>query len=171
MAILDILHFPDANLRKQSKPVENVDGRIAKLVDDMLQTMYQAPGIGLAAPQVNVQERVLVVDISEKGNQPLCFINPTIVHEEGSFTYQEGCLSVPDIFENVDRAKYIKIAAVDKDGNPFELEAEDLLATCIQHELDHLDGKLFIDYLSPLKQQRVKKRIEKMNRFKASHQM
>lgn len=161
MAILDILHFPDPRLRNKAKPVETVDDSVRRLVDDMLETMYQAPGIGLASTQVNDPRRVVVIDISEEHDQPLCLINPEILDKQGEEEMDEGCLSVPDVFETVIRADKVKVSALDRDGNPFEMEADGLLAVCIQHELDHLDGKLFIDYLSNLKRQRIRKRLEK----------
>ncbi len=161
MTILNILHFPDPRLRQKAKDVVKVDQRIATLVDDMLETMYAAPGIGLAATQVNVHERVIVMDISEDKSEPLCFINPEIIQHEGVVRTEEGCLSVPSIYENVDRYEKITVRALDKEGNPFEMEAEDLLAVCIQHEMDHLEGKLFVDYLSELKRKRIRKKLEK----------
>ncbi|OOZ37528.1 peptide deformylase [Solemya velesiana gill symbiont] len=168
MAILDILHFPDPRLRTKAKPVADVDDTIRRLVDDMFETMYQAPGIGLAATQVNVHQRVVIIDLSEERNQPLCLINPEITAKEGIEEMEEGCLSVPDVAEKVSRADRIKVSALDRDGNPFELEADSLLAVCIQHELDHLDGKLFIDYLSSLKRQRIRKKLEKEARLNQS---
>ncbi len=164
MAILDILHFPDPRLRQVCVPVAQVNEEIQQLVDDMFQTMYAAPGIGLAAAQVNVQQRVIVVDISEEGTEPRCFINPEILSKEGEEEMAEGCLSVPGFQETVKRADRIIVKALDRDGQPFELEAEGLLAVCIQHEIDHLDGKLFVDHLSPLKRQRIRKKIEKQKR-------
>jgi peptide deformylase len=161
MAILDILHFPDPRLRNKAKPVKTVDDSVRRLVDDMLETMYEAPGIGLASTQVNDPRRVVVMDISEEHDQPLCLINPEILDKQGEEEMDEGCLSVPDVYETVIRADKVKVSALDRDGNPFEMEADGLLAVCIQHELDHLDGKLFIDYLSNLKRQRIRKRLEK----------
>lgn len=161
MALLDILHYPDERLRNKAKPVAVVDDSIRKLVDDMFETMYHAPGIGLAAIQVNVAKRVIVVDVSAEKNQPLCFINPEILAKDGIEQHEEGCLSVPGFYEIVERAEHIKVRALDRDGNSFELETGELLAICIQHEIDHLDGKLFVDYLSPLKRQRIKKKLEK----------
>ncbi len=161
MAILDILHFPDPLLRNRARPVEHVNDDIRSLVDDMFETMYQAPGIGLAATQVNVAQRVLVIDISEEKNQPQCFINPEIVAQDGIEKMDEGCLSVPGVFESVQRAQQVRVRALDRDGEPFELAADGLLAVCLQHEIDHLDGKLFVDYLSGLKRQRIRKRLEK----------
>ncbi len=164
MALLEILHYPDKRLRTVAEPVEVVDDAIRKLVDDMLETMYAAPGIGLAATQVNVHKRVLVMDLSENKNDPLCLINPEIIESDGVEQTEEGCLSVPDIFETVERAERVVIKALDRDGNEQKLEADGLLAVCIQHEMDHLQGKLFVDYLSPLKQMRVKKKIQKARR-------
>jgi peptide deformylase len=164
MAILDILHFPDPRLRNKAKPVAQVDDSIRRLVDDMLETMYQAPGIGLAATQVNVAKRVVVIDLSEEKNEPLCLINPQIIEKDGVAQTEEGCLSVPGVFEPVNRAERIRFKALDREGIPFEEEAEGLLAVCVQHELDHLDGKLFVDYLSSLKRQRIRKKLEKESR-------
>lgn len=164
MALLEILHYPDPRLRTIAAEVDTVDASITRLVEDMLETMYLAPGIGLAATQVNVHQRVIVIDLSEEKNQPLCLINPKIIESDGVEVTQEGCLSVPDVFENVERAEHIRVRALDKHGRAFELEADGLLAVCIQHEMDHLVGKLFVDYLSPLKQQRLKKKIQKQQR-------
>lgn len=169
MAILDILHYPDKRLRKVAKPVGNVDDSIKKLVDDMFETMYTAPGIGLAATQVNVHQQVIVIDISDEKNQPLCLINPEIIAEEGTESCDEGCLSVPDVYETVERSEKVTVKALDQNGDEYTLEAEELLAVCIQHEIDHLKGKLFVDYLSPLKFQRIKKRLLK-NQREASRQ-
>ncbi|MBT8120811.1 MAG: peptide deformylase [Gammaproteobacteria bacterium] len=164
MAILDILHYPDKRLRTVAKPVETVDASIKKLVDDMFETMYVAPGIGLAATQVNVHKQVIVIDISEEKNQPLCLINPQIIAEEGTESCDEGCLSVPDIYETIKRSEKVTVKALDQNGDEYTLQADELLAVCIQHEMDHLKGKLFVDYLSPLKQQRIKKRLLKHQR-------
>lgn len=164
--MLEILTFPDPRLRNQAQPVEQVDDQVSKLVDDMFDTMYEAPGIGLAATQVNEPRRIVVVDVSEDRSQPLCLINPEILELDGVEEMEEGCLSVPGVTEKVQRADRVKIRALDRDGAPFELEADDLLAVCIQHELDHLDGKLFIDYLSTLKRQRIRKKLEKQGRDK-----
>ncbi len=161
MALLEILKFPDERLRTQARPVESVTDETRQLVEDMFETMYAAPGIGLAATQVNVHQRVIVIDVSAEKDQPLCLINPTIVAKDGIEQYEEGCLSVPGIYETVERAEHIKVKALDKDGNEFELETGDLLAICIQHEMDHLEGKLFVDYLSPLKRNRIRKKLEK----------
>ncbi len=164
MAILDILHYPDKRLRTVAKPVAKVDDSIKQLVDDMFETMYIAPGIGLAATQVDVHQQVIVIDISEEKNQPLCLINPEIIAEEGTESCDEGCLSVPDIYEMVERAEKVTVKALDQNGDEYTLEANELLAVCIQHEMDHLKGKLFVDYLSPLKLQRIKKRLLKVQR-------
>jgi peptide deformylase len=164
MAKLEILHYPDKRLRKVAEPVDVVDDSIRSLVDDMFETMYAAPGIGLAATQVDVHKRVIVMDLSVEKNEPRCFINPQITKSEGVEQTEEGCLSVPDIFETVERAERIIVKALDKDGKEFTLEADGLLAVCIQHEMDHLQGNLFVDYLSPLKQLRVKKKIQKARR-------
>ena len=164
MALLDILHYPDDRLRNKAKPVATVDITIQKLVDDMLETMYRAPGIGLAATQVNITQRVIVVDVSEEKNQPMCMINPEILAKDGVEQHEEGCLSVPGFYETVERAEHIKVRALDRNGVAFELETGGLLAVCIQHEIDHLDGKLFVDYLSPLKRSRIKKKLEKMQK-------
>ncbi|HEY5733188.1 MAG TPA: peptide deformylase [Gammaproteobacteria bacterium] len=161
MAILDILHFPDERLRRMAKPVASVDARVRQLIDDMLETMYDAPGIGLAAVQVNVAERVIVVDVSDDRSQPLALVNPEITSLEGVEEMDEGCLSVPGVFEKVQRADAITVKALGRDGEPLEMRAEGLLAVCIQHEIDHLDGKLFIDYLSELKRQRIRKKLSK----------
>ena len=165
MAILNILNYPDERLRIEASPVENVDGRIAQLVDDMFETMYAAPGIGLAATQVNFHQQIIVMDVTENKTQPLTFINPEIIASEGTQAIDEGCLSVPGIYEPVERAQQIQVRAIDKQGNPFELEAEDLLAVCIQHEMDHLRGKLFVDYLSQLKRQRIRKKLQKQQKL------
>ncbi len=168
MAILDILRFPDARLRTKAVAVTEVTDGIREFLDDMLETMYAAPGIGLAATQVNVHQRLVVVDISEEKDQPICLINPEIIHEEGEEVCEEGCLSVPEYFAEVKRADSITVKALDRNGKEFKLNADGLLAVCIQHELDHLQGKLFVDYLSPLKQQRLRKKFEKLAKHAAS---
>lgn len=167
MAVLEVLTFPDERLRTIAKPVEKVDAQIRTLVEDMFDTMRDEKGIGLAATQVNVHKRVVVMDVSEDQNNPLVFINPEITHREGSTISEEGCLSVPNNYAKVDRAEKVTVTALDKDGEQFELNADGLLAICIQHELDHLQGKLFVDYLSPLKRQRIKKKLEKEARLAA----
>ncbi|OOG28662.1 peptide deformylase [Thioalkalivibrio denitrificans] len=164
MATLEILHFPDPRLRKRAEPVERVDDDIRRLVDDMLETMYDAPGIGLAATQVNVQRQVIVIDLSEERNAPLVLINPEILSREGEEEMEEGCLSVPGYYETVRRADHVRVRALNRDGEAFEMDADGLLAVCIQHEMDHLDGKLFVDYLSPLKRSRIQKKLEKLAR-------
>jgi peptide deformylase len=164
MSQLDILTFPDPRLRNQAMPVPEVDEQIRRIVDDMLETMYAAPGIGLAAIQVNIPLRIIVIDISEGHDQPLCLINPEILVREGEEEMEEGCLSVPGFYEPVTRAERIRVRALNRDGQPFELETDGLLAVCIQHEIDHLDGKLFVDYISSLKRQRIRKKLEKEQR-------
>jgi len=161
MARLPILEYPDPRLRIRAESVTKVDAEIRTLVADMLETMYEAPGIGLAATQVNVHKRILVVDVSEDRDQPHCLINPELLSTEGETSYEEGCLSVPGVYESVDRAERIKVKALDAEGEPIQLEVEGLLAICIQHEMDHLDGKLFVDYLSELKRDRLKKKLVK----------
>lgn len=161
MALLNILHFPDARLRRKALAVAQVDDPIRRLIDDMFETMYAAPGIGLAATQVDSTWRVVVIDVSEDKSQPLCFINPEIIAKSGSEEMEEGCLSVPGYYDVVQRAEWVKVRALDRDGKPFELETDGLLAVCIQHEIDHLDGRLFVDYISELKRQRLRKKIEK----------
>ena len=164
MALLEILHFPDSRLRLKAQPVSQVDDHVRQMVTDILETMYEAPGIGLAATQVNIQLQIIVLDVSEQKDQPLCLINPEILAAEGSEEMQEGCLSIPGYYENVTRAEKIKVRALNAAGETFELEADDLLAVCIQHEMDHLAGKLFVDYLSPLKRQRIKSKLLKMEK-------
>jgi len=164
MPLLPILHFPDPKLRTRAKPVETVDDSIRALIDNMLETMYEAPGIGLAATQVDIHVRVIVIDVSEEKNQPLALINPELVEKQGVEEMDEGCLSVPGIYEKVQRADRVKVRALDRNGQPFELEADGLLAVCIQHEMDHLEGKLFVDYLSSLKRDRIQKKLEKQRR-------
>jgi peptide deformylase len=165
MTILKILHYPDPRLRAVAQPVTQVDDSIRTLVADMAETMYQAPGIGLAAIQVGVTKRVVVIDISEQRNALMVFINPEITERDGVQVMEEGCLSVPGIFDEVERASHIRARALDQNGKPFELEADGLLAVCIQHEIDHLDGKVFVDYLSRLKQNRIRKKLEKQERL------
>jgi len=162
VAILPILHFPDPRLRKASAPVTDIDDRVRALVDDMFTTMYDAPGVGLAAPQINVHQRIVVIDTSELKNEPICLINPEIIFKEGVEKQDEGCLSFPHLYEAVSRARRVVVKALSKQGEPFELDADDLLSVCIQHEIDHLDGKLFVDYLSQMKRNRITKKMEKM---------
>ncbi len=161
MARLPILEYPDPRLRIRAEPVTKIDADVQTLVADMLETMYEAPGIGLAATQVNAHKRILVIDISEDRDQPLCLINPQILNREGEVNNEEGCLSVPGVFEAVSRAECIKVNAMDESGEPVELETDGLLSICIQHEMDHLEGKLFVDYLSDLKRDRLKKKLVK----------
>lgn len=162
MSKLTILEFPDKRLRTIATPVDDVNDEIRQIIDDMFETMYDAPGIGLAATQVNVHKQIVVIDVSEEKNEPLVFINPTIEVLEGApETMQEGCLSVPGFYEDVTRTAHVRVNAMGRDGKPFEMEATGLLAVCIQHELDHLNGKLFVDYLSPLKRNRIKSKLEK----------
>ena len=165
MALRPILHYPDPRLRRVAVPVETITDDVRWLVADMAETMYQAPGIGLAAIQIGVASRVIVIDISESRDQLKVFINPEIIERDGEQTIEEGCLSVPGIFEPVTRAGHVRVRALDLDGQPFEIEASGLLATCIQHEIDHLDGKVFVDYVSRLKQQRIRKKLEKHQRL------
>ncbi|MEQ1661633.1 MAG: peptide deformylase [Thiobacillus sp.] len=164
MAKLDILHYPDPRLHTVAKPVQAVDARIQQLVSDMAETMYAAPGIGLAATQVNVHERVVVIDVSEDRSALRVFINPELIAQSGEAEGEEGCLSVPGIFDRVKRAERVTVRALDRNGMPFELMAEGLLAVCIQHEMDHLLGKVFVDYLSALKRNRIKTRLVKQAR-------
>ncbi len=164
MAILEILVYPDERLRTVAQPVEKVDDSIRQLVKDMTETMYHANGIGLAATQVNIHQQVIVMDLSEERNEPRVLINPKVVEQDGEQIYDEGCLSVPEYYAPVKRAEHIKITALDEQGEIYELEADGLLAVCIQHEMDHLAGKVFVDYLSRLKQDRVKKKLIKRAR-------
>lgn len=161
MAKLPILTFPNPRLRTKAKPVREVDAKVRQLVADMFETMYAAPGIGLAATQVDVPLRVVVIDVSDTNDAPLCLINPEILDLSGVEQMDEGCLSVPGFYESVSRAERVRVRALDRDGKPFEIETDGLLAVCIQHEIDHLDGKLFVDYLSSLKRQRIRRRLEK----------
>ncbi|OBP13315.1 peptide deformylase [Rheinheimera sp. SA_1] len=161
MTVLTVLHYPDDRLRTTAKPVAEITAQTRQLVADLLDTMYDENGIGLAATQVNVHQRVVVIDVSESRDQPQVFINPEIINKSGDTTYEEGCLSVPQSYANVERAAEVTVKAQNTEGEWFELKAEGLLAICLQHELDHLVGKLFIDYLSPLKRDRIKKKLEK----------
>lgn len=165
MTIRTILHYPDPRLRRQASPVPAVTDEVRRLVDDMAETMYEAPGIGLAAIQINEPWRIIVIDISPTRDQLQVFINPEILSREGEQELEEGCLSVPGIYEPVTRAHNIRVRALNRDGQAFEIEAEELIATCIQHEIDHLDGKVFVDYLSRLKQTRIRKKLEKQQRL------
>lgn len=165
MAKLTILEFPDPRLRTVAEPVAVVDDAIRRLIDDMFETMYEAPGVGLAATQVDVHKQVIVIDVSEEKNQPLTFINPQIeILGDELREYDEGCLSVPGFYETVCRPARVRVRALDRDGQPFELEPDDLLAVCIQHEIDHLRGKLYVDYLSPLKRNRIRHKLKKQHR-------
>jgi len=164
MAILTILEYPDPRLRTKAEQILAVDDELRRLAADMLETMYAAPGIGLAATQVNVHRRMLVADIAEKQDAPHVFINPEILERRGTEVMEEGCLSVPGFYEPVTRSEWIRVGALGLDGEPFEVELDGLLAVCVQHEMDHLEGKLFVDYLSDLKRQRIRKRIEKERR-------
>lgn len=168
MPILEIIEFPDTRLRTKAKPVNQVTDLHRQLAEDMIETMYEAPGIGLAATQVNVHERVIVVDVSEEQNAPVVFINPEFEILGEDIEYQEGCLSVPGFYETIVRSDKIRVKALDEMGEPFELIAEGLFAICIQHECDHLEGKLFVDYLSSLKRNRIKKKLEKIHREQAN---
>ncbi len=164
MTILNILKYPDQRLYTIANEVKVVNSNIKKLISDMAETMYGAPGIGLAATQVDVHQRIIVIDISEDKNNLLVLINPRLLEKRGEETNQEGCLSVPEVFEKVKRAEWIKVSALDENGKKFELEAEGLLAVCIQHEVDHLLGKVFVDYLSNLKKNRIKKKLIKLSK-------
>lgn len=165
MARLEVLRFPDERLRTVAKDVVQVDDTVRQIVKDMLETMYDENGIGLAATQVNIHQRIVVIDVSEERNEPLVLINPQIIKKDGSTVSEEGCLSVPNSYAKVDRAETVTVAALNENGEEFALDADELLAICIQHELDHLQGKLFIDYLSPLKRQRIRKKLEKEAKF------
>ena len=167
MALLPILRYPDVRLRKKAQKVAEVTDDTRRIVDDMFETMYNAPGIGLAATQVDIHQQIVVMDVSENHDEPLCLINAEIIKSEGTEESEEGCLSVPEYYATVKRAEKVKIKALDQSGNTFELDADGLLAVCIQHELDHLQGKVFVDYLSPLKQSRVRKKLEKLSKNKA----
>ena len=167
MAKLKILEFPDPRLRTKAAPVELVDDALRTLIDDMFDTMYDAPGIGLAATQVDVHQRLLVTDVSPDKSEPYVLINPEIIEKDGVTVTDEGCLSVPGYFEEVERAEHIRVRFLDRDGKEQEMEADGLLAVCIQHEMDHLDGKLFVDYLSETKRLRIRKKLEKERRHAA----
>ena len=168
MALLPILEFPDPRLRVRAEPVQQFDAALKRLIADMLQTMYAAPGIGLAATQVNVHRRLLVMDVSAEKDQPQVYINPEIVTRDGVEVSEEGCLSVPNVFEQVERAARVRVRAQGEDGEPFERELEGLAAVCLQHEMDHLAGKLFVDYLSALKRERIRRKLEKERRERVS---
>lgn len=168
LSILTILEFPDERLRKKAAVVKSVDDKIKKLVDDMLETMYESKGVGLAATQVDVHQRVIVIDVSEEKDAPLFLINPEIIEKDGIEESEEGCLSVPGFYEKVKRAERIRVKALNREGLAFEFEARDFLAVCVQHEIDHLNGKLFVDYISSLKRQRIKKKLEKIHKLEKS---
>lgn len=167
MPLLTILEYPDKRLRTVADPVDTVDDALRQLIDDMFETMYEAPGIGLAATQVNVHKQLLVLDISEDKSQPMVFINPRVVAKEGNQVYQEGCLSLPNVFADVTRWNRITLEALDRNGQPFSLQADGLLAVCIQHEMDHLIGKVFVDHLSPLKRTLAEKKLAKQRKLNA----
>jgi len=165
MAILDILEFPDPRLRTKASLINNVDGKLAKFADDMLETMYAAPGVGLAASQVNFHKRLIVIDVTEEKKSPLILINPEILTQEGIVETEEGCLSIPGYWEPVTRAEKIQVKALNREGNEFVLDAEDFLAVCIQHEMDHLEGKLFVDYISKTKRGIIRKKLLKQQKL------
>ena len=165
MAIMTVLRYPDERLRTKATPIENVDDAIRSIIDDMFETMYDSQGVGLAATQVDVHKRLFIADCGEEEREPLVFINPEITAKDGIFANDEGCLSFPGVYASVERAESITVKALDRNGEPFEMDATGLLAICIQHELDHLNGKLFVDYLSPLKRDRIRKKLEKEARF------
>lgn len=164
MAKLEILEYPDPRLRTKAKPVTDFGPELQRQIDDMLETMYAAPGIGLAATQVDIHKQLLVIDVSEENNQPLVLVNPEVLEKRGVEEMDEGCLSFPGIYAKVQRANEIKVRALDRHGQPFEIDTGELLAVCIQHELDHIEGKLFVDYLSPLKRERIRKQLEKKHK-------
>jgi peptide deformylase len=168
MALLTILEYPDPRLRKRAAPVTRFDSELAHLIDDMFETMYAAPGIGLAATQVDAHQRLIVIDVSAEKNQPMVFINPELTAREGAATTEEGCLSVPGVFDEIQRAAKVRVRAQDRFGETFERELEGVAATCLQHEMDHLEGKLFVDYLSDLKRERVRKKLEKDRKERAA---
>jgi len=168
MTKLTILEFPDPRLRKKASPVEAIDDALRALIDDMFETMYGAPGIGLAATQVDVHRRLLVADVSNDQTEPYALINPKILEKDGVLVTDEGCLSVPGFYEAVERAEHIRVTFLNRDGEEIEMDAEGMLGVCIQHEIDHLDGKLFVDYLSEAKRQRIRKRLERDRRHQAA---
>ena len=167
MAKLEILEYPDPRLRTQAKPVTDFGAELQRQIDDMLETMYAAPGIGLAATQVDIHKRLIVIDVSEESDQPIVLINPEVLEKRGVEEMEEGCLSFPGVYAKVQRANEIRIKAQDRQGKDFEIDTGGLLAVCIQHELDHIEGKLFVDYLSPLKRERIRKQLEKKHRREA----
>lgn len=164
MALLNVLQYPDPRLRKVASPVAAIDEDIQRLVDDMFETMYEGRGVGLAATQVNIQHRIIVLDVSDEGNEPICLINPDIIKMEGYRKVSEGCLSLPGIYEYVERAERVHVKALDRHGTHYDFEADGLFGHCVQHEIEHLDGKLFIDHLSPLKRKMIHKKLEKNRR-------
>lgn len=164
MALLPILHYPDPRLHQSATPVTEFTAQLKQLAEDMTETMYAAPGVGLAAPQVNVHKRLVVIDVSEDKNALMVLVNPQILAQEGTQEYEEGCLSVPGVYSKITRAARVRVQAQDLEGKPFEVEAEGLLAVCLQHEIDHLDGKVFVDYLSQLKQNRIRTKLLKQAR-------
>jgi peptide deformylase len=168
MALRTILEFPDPRLRTRAQPVSRFDAELGRVIDDMFETMYSAPGIGLAAPQIDVHKRLIVIDVSEERNEPLVFINPEILSREGETVTEEGCLSVPGIYDEVKRAAKVRVRAQDRNGEVFERDYDDIMAVCLQHEMDHIDGKLFVDYLSDLKRERIRKKLEKDRKERAS---
>jgi len=168
MALRTILEFPDPRLRTKARPVTRFDAELLALIDDLLETLYAAPGIGLAATQVDVHQRLIVIDVSEEHNAPLVLVNPQIISREGEASTEEGCLSVPGVFDEVTRAAKVRVRAQDRNGEPFERDYEDIEAVCIQHEMDHLDGKLFVDYLSDLKRERIRKKLGKDRKERAA---
>ncbi len=170
MSRLTILEYPDPRLRTRARPVEQFDAALGKLIDDMFETMYEAPGIGLAASQVDVHRRLIIMDVSEDRSQPLVFINPQILEREGSARTEEGCLSVPGIFDDVERAARVRVRAQDRTGATFERDLDGVVAVCLQHEMDHLEGKLFVDYLSDLKRDRIRKKLDKERKERAATQ-
>lgn len=171
MALLEILEFPDPRLRTVAKPISQVDDGIRKLADDMLETMYDAPGVGLAATQVNVHKRLIVIDVSEDKSQPLVLINPEYEVLEGTQEYDEGCLSVPGYYETVTRAERIRLKALDRNGEPYEMDCDGLLSVCVQHEIDHLDGKLFVDHISKLKRERIRSKLVRSQKARAKEKV
>lgn len=167
MSVLQVLHYPDERLRTVAAPVKEVNAEIQQIVDDMFETMYAEEGIGLAATQVNIHQRIIVIDVSENNSQRLVLINPELLEKSGETGIEEGCLSVPEQRALVPRAEFVKVRALDREGNSFELATDGLLAICIQHEMDHLQGKLFVDYLSAMKRQRIRQKVEKLDRLRA----
>ncbi len=168
MAIHAIIHIPDKRLTALNETVSVFDTPLQRLIDDMFETMYAAKGIGLAAPQIAINKKLVVIDVSSDRSSTLCLINPEIIEKRGEAPMEEGCLSIPGVYEKVPRALWVKLSAIDRNGSPYEIEADGLLAHCIQHEVDHLNGKLFLDYLSPLKRQLARKKLEKMKKRQAS---